>query len=99
MQIRKKTIEIVRSTPVLGGVVGGVYSDEEKMKREDCSERRMRTKNWMIDGRARRRRGKAGRPIESDDREMKTNVWSGVSWVVGCVRWDAGDVHVSDQKG
>ena len=77
--MRKKTIEMVPSTPELGGVEGGVYSDEEKMKRDDWSDRRRRTKNCMMDGRGRNRRGRAGRPSEREDRERNTKDWSGIS--------------------
>ena len=63
---------IVRSEPFAGGSEGGVYADEEKMKRDDCRERRMRTKNCTMDGRGRSRRGRGGRPMDRDERERKT---------------------------
>ena len=34
-----------------------------------------RIKNWIMDGKGRNRRGRAGRPSEIDDREMKTFDW------------------------
>lgn len=46
------------------------------MKRDDWSERMMRTKNWMMDGKARYFLGMAGKPKERELRDMKTNVWS-----------------------
>jgi len=33
--MRRKTMVIVRSEPIAGGSEGGVYADEEKMKRDD----------------------------------------------------------------
>ena len=70
---------ILRSTPLVGGSLGGVNTDEANMKREAWSDKRSRTKNWMMVGRGRRRLGIGGTPSESDERDRKTNDWSEVS--------------------
>jgi hypothetical protein len=104
--MRKKTFVIVLSTPEVGGVVGGVYSGEERMKRLAWRDRVRRTTPWTIVGRGSRWRGIGGRPRERDERERKTKVWSS-----RCQResgdssgfWPCpgqnGHLHVSDQKG
>lgn len=46
------------------------------MKRDAWSERRRSTKNWMIVGRGKRRRGSAGTPRDRDDRDKNTKDWS-----------------------
>jgi hypothetical protein len=67
---------ILRSTPVEGGIAGGVYSGAEKMNRADWRDSKTRTTNWMMDGTARYRLGMGGRPSERELREMKTKDWS-----------------------
>lgn len=50
------------------------------MNRDAWRERRSKTTNWMMEGRGRRRLGMGGRPIEREERDRKTKVWSGISW-------------------
>lgn len=67
---------MARSTPEEGSGCGGVYSGVEKMKLRACNVMRTRTQNWMIVGSGRYFFGIGGNPIDSEEREMKTNVWS-----------------------
>jgi hypothetical protein len=70
---------ILRSTPLVGGSLGGVNTDEANIKREAWSDKRSNTKNWMIVGKGRRRLGMGGMPSDNDDRDRKTNDWSEIS--------------------
>ena len=70
---------ILRSTPCEGGSLGGVNTEEAKMKREAWSERSSRTKNWIIVGTGSKRFGIGGSPSEREERDRNTNDWSYIS--------------------
>lgn len=57
-------------------MAGGVNSELEKMNRDAWSESRSSTKNWMMVGMGRKRRGIAGMPSDSEDRDRNTKDWS-----------------------
>lgn len=48
----------------------------ENINREDWRDRRVKMKNWIIEGRGRSRSGIAGSPRDNEDRDRKTNDWS-----------------------
>jgi hypothetical protein len=75
--MRRKINVIVLSTPFGGGELGGVYGVEERIKRDDCRYRVVRTRNWTRVGSERSLRGIGGTPRERQDRDRKTNDWSG----------------------
>lgn len=46
------------------------------MNRDAWSDKSSSTKNWIMVGRGRSRRGRAGIPSERDDRDRNTKDWS-----------------------